>query len=158
MRQWDREMLAYEMALKGISVGYIHPHYYFDAKNVHDILFYPKHSQHEIDDMDDIYYQALKGIMENDKEIHMFFKRYVWLPRIINDRREGKLVNAYINSRLNDAYVNARYRILPGKSLSGERPRSLFITLTDGSEIVYKMTECSVKHGYELLTFSRTEY
>lgn len=158
MSQQSRKMLAYEMTLKGINVGYIHPHYYFDAKNVHDILFYPKHSQHEIDDMDDIYYQALKGIMENDKEIHMLFKRYVWLPRIINDRREGRLVNAYICSRLNDAYVNARYRILPGKSLSGERPRSLFITLTSGSEVVYKMTECSVKNCSEFLTFSRTEY
>lgn len=64
MSQQYRKMLAYEMTLKGINVGYIHPHYYFDAKNVHDILFYPKHSQHEIDDKDDIYYQALKGIME----------------------------------------------------------------------------------------------
>jgi hypothetical protein len=96
--------------------------------------------------------------MQVDQEIQICIKRYAWLPRIINDWREEKLVKAYICSRLNDAYVNARYRILPGKSLSGERPRSLFITLTDGSEIVYKMTECSVKHGYELLTFSRTEY
>ena len=158
MSQWDRKMLAYEMTLKGINVGYIHPHYYFDAKNVHDILFYPQHSQHEINDKDDTYYQALKDILENDKEIHMRLKRYSWLHSFINDMREEKLVKAYICSRLNDAYVNARYRILPGKSLSGERPRSLFITLTDGSEIVYKMTECSVKHGYELLTFSRTEY
>lgn len=158
MSQRNRKQLAYEMTLKGINVGYIHPHYYFDAKNVHDILFYPQHSQHEIDDKDNTYYQALKGIMENDNEIHMRVKRYSWLPRIINDWREEKLVKAYICSRLNDAYVNARYRILPGKSLSGERPRSLFITLTDCSEIVYKMTECSVKNGYELLTFSKTDY
>lgn len=158
MGQRDCKQLAYEMALKGFNVGYIHPHYYFDAKSVHDILFYPQHSQLEIDDKDDTYYHALKGIIENDKEIHMRIKSYSWLPPIINDWREGRLVKAYICSRLNDAYVNARYRILPGKSLSGERPRSLFITLTNGSEVVYKMTECSVKNGYELLTFSRTEY
>ena len=75
------------------------------------------------------------------------------------DKAQQTIINRYrVVTQKNGAQVNARYRILPGKSLSGERPRSLFITLTDGSEIVYKMTECSVKHGYELLTFSRTEY
>jgi hypothetical protein len=48
-------------------------------------------------------------------------------------------------------------QILPDKSLAGERPRSLFLTLSNGSEVVYKMTECSHKNGYELLTFSRTD-
>lgn len=153
----SRKMLAYEMTLKGINVGYIHPHYYFDAKNVHDILFYPQHSQHEIDDKDDTYYPTLKGIMENDKKIHMRIKRYSWVPSFINDMREDRVVKTYICSRINNDFVNAWYRILPGKSIAGVRPRSLFITLTDGSEIVYKMTECSHKNGYELLTFSRTD-
>ena len=55
MRQRDRKQLAYEMTLKGLNVGYVHPHYYFDAKGVHTILFYPKGSQHEIDDKDGKY-------------------------------------------------------------------------------------------------------
>ena len=42
MRQRDRKQLAYEMTLKGLDVGYIHPHYYFEAKGVHTILFYSK--------------------------------------------------------------------------------------------------------------------
>lgn len=96
--------------------------------------------------------------MQVDQEIQICIKRYAWLPRIINDWREGRLVKAYICSRLNEVYVNARYRILPGKSLAGERPRSLFLTRSNGSEIVYKMTECSDKNGYELHTFSRTDF
>lgn len=52
MSQRDRKLLAYEMTLKNFNVGYIHPHYYFDAKAVHDILFYPSDSQHETDDQD----------------------------------------------------------------------------------------------------------
>ena len=158
MSQRDRKLLAYEMTLKGFNVGYIHPHYYFDAKAVHDILFYPSNSQREVDDKDGTYYNALKNIIENDKEIHVRIKRYVWLPRFINDWREGKIVKDYICSRINEEYVNAWYKILPGKSLAGERSRSLFITLTGGMEITYKMTECSHKNGYELLTFSRTVY
>ena len=158
MSQRDRRLLAYEMTFKGFDIGYIHPHYYFDAKAVHDILFYLSNSQHEVEDKDGTYYKVLKEIIEHDEEIHVHVKRYAWLPLIFNDWREGRFVKAYICSRLNDAYVNARYRILPGKSLAGERPRSLFITLTDGSELVYKMTECSVKNDYELLTFSRTGY
>ena len=143
------------MTLKGLNVGYIHPHYYFDAKEVHDILFYPSNSQHEIEDMDGKYYNALKDIIENDKEIHIKFRCCSCLPRFINDWREGKIVQDYISSRINEEYVNAWYKILPGKSLAGERPRSLFLTLSNGSEVVYKMTECSHKNGYELLTFSR---
>lgn len=157
MSQRNRRLLACEMTLKGFNVEYIHPHYYFDAKAVHDILFYPSNSQHEIEDKEGTYYNALKEIIENDKEIHVRVKRYAWLPRIINDWRESKIVKDYICSRIHDEYVNAWYRILPGKSLAGERPRSLFLTLSDGREVVYKMTECSVKHGYELLTFSRTD-
>ena len=155
MSQHNRKHLAYEMTLKGLNVGYIHPHYYFDAKEVHDILFYPSNSQHEIEDMDGKYYNALKDIIENDKEIHIKFRCCSCLPRFINDWREGKIVQDYISSRINEEYVNAWYKILPGKSLAGERPRSLFLTLSNGSEVVYKMTECSHKNGYELLTFSR---
>ena len=145
MSQRNRRLLAYEMTLKGFDIGYIHPHYYFDAKTVHDILFYPTNSQHEIEDKDGTYYNAR-------------VKRYKWLPKFINDWREGKIVKDYICSRINEEYVNAWYKILPGRSLAGERSRSLFITLTGGMEITYKMTECSHKNGYELLTFSRTDF
>ena len=64
MSQRNRRLLAYEMTLKGFDIGYIHPHYYFDAKTVHDILFYPTNSQHEIEDKDGTYYNALKNIIE----------------------------------------------------------------------------------------------
>jgi hypothetical protein len=157
MSQHNRKHLAYEMTLKGLNVGYVHPHYYFDAKGVHTILFYPKGSQHETEDKDGTYYNTLKEIVENDEEIHVRVKRYPWLPRFINDWREGEIVKSYICSRYNGVWVNRWYRILPGKSLAGERPRSLFLTLSNGSEVVYKMTECSHKNGYELLTFSRTD-
>ena len=157
MSQKDRRLLAYEMTLKGFAIGYIHPHYYFDAKAVHDTLFYPSNSQHEIEDKNGTYYNVLKDIIENNKEIHIKFRRCSYLPRFINDWREGKIVKDYICSRINEEYVNAWYKILPGRSLAGERSRSLFITLTGGMEITYKMTECSHKNGYELLTFSRTD-
>lgn len=153
MSQRNRRLLAYEMTLKGFDIGYIHPHYYFDAKAVHDILFYPSNSQHEVEDKNGKYYNVLKDIIENNKEIHIKFRRYSCLPHFINDWCEGRLVRAYICSRTNVAYVNAWYKILPGKSLAGERPRSLFLTLSNGSEVVYKMTECSEMNGYELLTF-----
>ena len=165
MSQRNRKLLACELSLSLNSssegkktIGYIHPHYYFDAKAVHDILFYPSDYQHEIEDKDGTYYNALKKIIENDEEIHVQVKRYSWLPCIINDWREGKIVKDYICSRINEEYVNAWYKILPGKSLAGERSRSLFITLTGGMEITYKMTECSHKNGYELMTFSRTDF
>lgn len=101
MSQRDRRLLAYEMTLKGFDIGYIHPHFYFDAKTVHDILFYPSNNQREVDDKDGTYYNALKNIIENDNEIHVRIKRYVWLPRFINDWREDKIVKAYICSRNN---------------------------------------------------------
>ena len=145
MSQRNRRLLAYEMTHRGIEVGYIHPHYYFDAKAVHDILFYPSNSQHEIEDKNGTYYNALKEIVENDKEIHVQVKRYSGLPRIFNDWREGKIVKDYIYSRINEEYVNAWYKILPGKSLAGERPRSLFIMKKDGSEVVYRMTAAQGK-------------
>lgn len=91
--------------------------------------------------------------MQYDQEIHVRIKRYAWLPRFINDWREGKIVKTYICSRVNEKYVNAWYKILPGKNLAGERPRTLFLTLSNGSEVVYKMTESSHMNGYEYLTF-----
>ena len=158
MKLWKRKILAYEMTLKGFNIGYIHPHYYFDAKAIHDIEFFEPNNQYPLNDDDGKYYNALKKIVENDKEIHIRVKRHTWLPRFINDWRESKIVKKYICSRINEEYVNAYYRILTGDSLAGERPRSLFLTLPNGSEVVYKMTECSHKNGYELLTFSRTDY
>ena len=157
MSQRDRKQLAYEMTLEGFHVGYIHPHYYFDAKAVHDILFYPSNNQREVDDKGGTYYNALKNIIENDNEIHVRIKRYVWLPRFINDWREDKIVKAYICSRINEKYVNAYYKVLSDKRITGERSRTLFFTMSDGSEVIYKMTECSHKNGYELLRFSRTD-
>ena len=165
MSQRNRKLLACEHSLSLNSssegkktIGYIHPHYYFDAKAVHNILFYPSDSQHEIEDKDGTYYNALKRIIENDEEIYVQVKRYSWLPCIINDWREGKIVKDYICSRINEKYVNAYYKVLFDKRITGERSRSLFFTLPNGSEVVYKMTECSHKNGYELLTFSRTDY
>ena len=52
MRLRDRKQLAYEMTLKDLNVGYVHPHYYFEAKGVHTIFFYSKGSQHGTDDKD----------------------------------------------------------------------------------------------------------
>ena len=63
MSQRNRRLLAYEMTLKDFDIGYIHPHYYFDAKGVHTILFYPKGSQYEADDT-----YRLLGLRE--KEVH----------------------------------------------------------------------------------------
>ena len=155
MSQHNRKHLAYEMTLVGLNVGYIHPHYYFDAKTVHDILYYPPDSQHEIEDKDGTYYNALKRIIENDEEIHVQVKRYSWLPRIINDWREGKIVKDYICSRINEEYVNAWYKILPGKSLVCELLHTLYFCLTHETEMLYKMIECSFKDGYEQVTFER---
>lgn len=38
MSQSAKKQLAYEMRLKGRDVGDIFPHYYYDAREVHDIL------------------------------------------------------------------------------------------------------------------------
>ena len=157
MSQRGRKLLAFEMTLKGLNVGYIHPHYYFDAKAVHDILFYPSDCQHEIEDKDGTYYNALKEIVENDKEIQIKFRRYSCLPHFINDWHEGRLVSAYICSRVNEEYVNAWYKILPGKSLVCELLHTLYFCLTHETEMLYKMIECSFKDGYEQMTFQRME-
>lgn len=121
------------------------------------MIFYPLNSQQEISDKDFTYYNTLKNIMEDDHEIHIYVKRYSWFPRFINDWREGNIVKAYIRSRVHESYVNAYYRILPGKSLAGERPRSLFLWDGDGGEMVYKMTACNYVDGYEQMTFERME-
>lgn len=157
MSQRNRRLLAYEMTLKGFDIGYIHPHYYFDAKTVHDILFYPTNSQHEIEDKDGTYYNALKNIIENDQEIHIRVKRYKWLPKFINDWREGEIVKSYICSRYKGEWVNRWYRILPGKSLAGERPRSLFLWDLEESQIIYKMTSCNTKKNVQEMTFLKME-
>lgn len=153
MGRQERRMLACEMRRKGFDVGYVHPHYYYDAKAVHEILFYSARGQYEIDDKDFMLYQALKEIMEDDSEVNVCFKRYAWLPRFVNDLREGKAVRNYILSRFNGEAIGAYYRILPGDSLAGERPRSLFITTKDGSTTVYKMTACKCNNSRELMTF-----
>ena len=157
MGQRDRKQLAYEMTLKGLNVGYVHPHYYFDAKGMHTILFYPKDSQYETDDKDGTYYNTLKEIVENDEEIHVRVKRYPWLPRFINDWREGEIVKSYICSRYNGEWVNRWYRILPGKSLSGERPRSLFLWDPEENQIIYKMTACNTNKNVHEMTFLKME-
>lgn len=155
MNHREREMLASEMQQKGYNVGYIHPHYYFDAKAVHDILFYPPHQQHEIEDKDNEYYQALKKLLENDQNIHICFKRPKLLPRFINDYRESKIVREYICARHNEDIVNAWYRRLKSNNLDGGHPRSLFITKSNGSEVVYKMIGCKEDKGRLLLNFQK---
>lgn len=157
MSNSSRKQLAFEMTLKGFNVANIFPHYYNEAKAIHDIEFFEPDSQYPIEDKDNKLYNALKDIMEDDKEIHVRVKRYACLPRFINNCREGKIVKAYIRSRVHESYVNAYYRILPGKSLAGERPRSLFLWDGDGGEMVYKMTACNFKDGYELMTFTKME-
>lgn len=157
MSHRERSMLAYEMQMKGFNVGYIHPHYYFDAKAIHDILFYPPHQQHEIEDKDGKYYKALKEIIEDDKNINIRFKRSKLYPRFINNLRECKVVKGYICSRYNGTVANALYRILPGDSLSGERPRSLFITTIGGHEVVYKMVRSETVNGCQRMIFQKME-
>lgn len=152
MSHRERKLLACEMRLRGFNVSYIHPHYYYDAKAVHDILFYAPGCQHEIQD-DAACYNALKEIVEDDRVVRVGFIRYAFLPRWVNDLRESRTVKKYISVRINKTYINARYRILMGRSLAGERPRSLFFTLNDGSELVYKMTgHCNVGK-MEAMTF-----
>lgn len=155
MTHRERSMLACEMQEKGFNVGYIHPHYYFDAKAIHDILFYPPHKQQEIDDKDGKYYKALKDIMENDKVINIRFKRSKLFPRFINNLRECKVVKGYICSRFNGNAVNVLYRILPGDSLAGESPRLLYITGPDGSKVNYKMVGSKTDNGHHVMSFQK---
>lgn len=149
----QRDALIYEMRLCGLSLGTIRPFRYPQEKWAHFVDFYAE-DESLIED-DKKYYDALQAIMEDDSVVHIPFKRYAWLPRFVNDRREAKLVESVICSRVNQEYINHWYRILPGDTLAGNRPRSLFLTMKDGSEVVYKMTECSHKKGYDILTFTR---
>lgn len=89
---------------------------------------------------------------------HITVRRYKWLPRFVNDWREGRIVKAQVCSRLKDGYTDAWYRVLPGRSLAGERPRSLFITKGDGTVTVYKMTAMRWSGGMEIMTFAGEEY
>lgn len=164
MSQRDRKMLAYEVSLSlkpstegKEAVGYIHPHYYFDAKAVHDILFYQPKSQHEIEDNNGKYYNALKKIIENNKIIHVRIRRYKWLPRFINDYCENRVVKSYICSRFNGEWLNRYYSISSLHKLNGKRSRTLFLWLNDESEVLYKMISCNDKNGYEEMTFERME-
>lgn len=158
----NRKMLAYEMSLSLNSspegreaVGYIHPHYYIDAKSVHDILFYAPHSQLEIEDKEGKYYKALKELLEEDKEFHLRVKRHSWLPGLLNDKIEKHIIKDYISIRYKGEVRNVEYSISPSKDIAGERPHSLFITLKNGNEVVYKMTACNDKNGYEQMTFTK---
>lgn len=151
----ERSMLASEMQENGLNVGYIHPHYYFDARAIHDILFYPPHRQHEIEDKDGKYYQNLKQIIEDDKNINVCLKRSKLFPRFVNDHRECKMVKRYICARYNGNSINALYRILPGESIAGERPRLLYITEPDGNKVIYKMVGCKDDKGRLLLNFQK---
>lgn len=164
MSQRDRKLLAYEINISLNSkqewkkgVEYVHPHYYFDAKAMHDILFYPPKSQKEIEDKDGKYYNALKEIIENDKVIHIRVKRYGWLPRFINDFRENRIVKSYICSRFNGEWLNRYYSISSHHKLNGKRSHTLFLWLNDESEVLYKMIDCNDKNGYEEMTFQRME-
>lgn len=142
MSQRDRKMLAHEVSLSLNSspegkeaVGYIHPYYYFDAKAMHDILFYAPHSHHELDDKERKYYNALKEVMDNDKEIHIHYKRHDWLPRYINDKIETNIVKDYISHRTHGEVVKASYSISPVKDIAGERQRTMIITTGGCAEI-----------------------
>lgn len=93
--------------------------------------------------------------MDGNQEIRLSFRRHWWLPRPVDDLLEGRAVKARVGRLFKDRLVDAWYRILPGDSLAGERPRTLFVTLTDGSEAVFSMTECKYEGGSELLVFTR---
>lgn len=95
--------------------------------------------------------------MEYNREYQIRVKRFKWLPRIINDYREGKTVKSFFKAHWGNVYINAWYRILPCKTLAGEWSRSLFLWDGDGDEVVYKMTVCNCKDGYEQMTFSKME-
>lgn len=95
--------------------------------------------------------------MEDNREYKIRVKRFKWLPRFVNNYREGKVVKSYFKAYLGNEYVNAWYRILPGRSLAAHRPRSLFIWNGDGGEVVYKRTACTDKNGIEQMTFSKME-
>ena len=53
----------------------------------------------------------------------------------------------------NGEWVNRLYRILPGKSLAGERPRSLFLWDPEENQIIYKMTACHTDNNVQEMTF-----
>lgn len=97
------------------------------------------------------------NILKDDQNLEISFKRSKFLPRIIDDLREERIVKAYIRTRFNGEIVNVWYRILSSDSLAGERPRSLFITTAGGHEVVYKMVRCETVNGCQKMTFQKVE-
>lgn len=155
MTRNDRRQLAYEMSFKGYNVENIFPHYYHEAKAIHDIEFFEPHSQYPLSDDDGKYYNALKELIEDDSVVHIRFKRYGWLPRFINDWREGKVVKSYIGKRFNRDWPNKWYRIKPVRDITGERQRSLYIWLDYDKGVTYKMVECKTVNGVEEMAFKK---
>lgn len=98
-----------------------------------------------------------ENILTNDQIIAISFKRSKFLPRFIDDLREEKTVKACVHAQYKGQIVDEWYRILPGDSLAGERPRSLFISTTDGHEVVYKMVRCETVNGLQRMTFQRMD-
>lgn len=47
--------------------------------------------------------------MEYNREYKIRVKRFKWLPRIINDYREGKTVKSFFKVHLGNVYINAWY-------------------------------------------------
>ena len=98
-----------------------------------------------------------ENILEDDQNLEISFKRSKFLPRFIDDLREERTVKAYFRARFNGEIINIWYRILPGDSLAGERPRSLFITTTGGHEVVYKMVRSETVNGCQRMIFQKME-
>lgn len=97
------------------------------------------------------------NILKDDQNLEISFKRSKFLPRFIDDLREERVVKADICTRFNGEIVNVWYRILSGDSLSGERPRSLFITTIGGHEVVYKMVRSETVNGCQRMIFQKME-
>jgi hypothetical protein len=81
----------------------------------------------------------------------------LWLPRFINDWREGEIVKSYICSRYKGEWVNRWYRIQHGKSLDGVHPRSLFLWDPEENQIIYKMTGYHKNKNVLEMTFLKME-
>lgn len=154
MKAWQRKQVAYELRLMGCNVGDIFPYRYPQQKSARFLEFFaPGEKKWE----DDKYYKELKQLLENDSVIHICVKRSHWLPRFINDWREGRIIKSFIKARIGDKHLNCYYRIMPGKELNGERPCLLQLRNGNGGEVVYKMTACNYKDGYEQMTSSKME-
>lgn len=156
MTKKDLKQLAYEIKLRGLNVEFINHNCSEEAKSIQRIEFFKPHDQYSINENNSKYFKVLKEILDNDNIIHIFLKRYNWLPRFVNDWREGEVVKSYIGKRFKEDWPNRWYRILSGKTIAGKRPRSLFLWLYEDKEVVYKMTECKNTNGVEEMTFEKT--